>query len=112
MLEPTENKQAQRIIALDVPRYRQAYSDRMAWVMAYMAELAYLKYDKPNADTAITLQLVERALKKTRRRTSERILGAIRQSYDYDHQEQRRELDRSLDQIGWRLHDTFSSNGN
>ena len=111
MLEPFENEQAQQILALKTPSYRQAYSDRMGWLMAYMAELAYLKYDKPNADSDITLKLVQRALTKTRRQSVEKILGAIRKSYAYDHEEQKRELKRSLDQIGWELHATFSTNG-
>ena len=111
MLESNETKQANRIISLQVPSYRQAYSDRMAWLLAYMAELAYLKYDKPNAESEITLELVTRALNKTKRRTAEKVLGAIRKSYDYDHEEQQRELARSLEQIGWTLHATFSANG-
>ena len=111
MLEPFDNEQAQQILALKTPSYRQAYSDRMGWLMAYMAELAYLKYDKPNADSDITLKLVQRALTKTRRQSVEKILGAIRKSYAYDHEEQKRELKRSLDQIGWELHATFSTNG-
>ena len=111
MLESNETEQAIRINGLQVPSYRQAYSDRMAWLLAYMAELAYLKYDKPNADSEITLELVTRALNKAKRRTAEKVLGAIRRSYDYDHEEQQRELSRSLDQIAWSLHATFSTNG-
>ena len=111
MLESIENKQAQRIVALNVPSYRQAYSDRMAWLMAYMAELAYLKYDQPNADSDIALELLSRALKRTKRGSVEKILAAVRRSYDYDHEEQEHELSRSLGQIDWALHDTFSTNG-
>ena len=111
MLELIENKRAQKIIALKVPSYRQAYSDRMAWLMAYMSELAYLKFEKPNANSAITIELVTRALKRTKGRTTKRILAAVRQSFDYDHAQQRSELELSLEQIGWRLSATFSTNG-
>ena len=111
MLETIENKQAQRIVALDVPSYRQAYSDRIAWLMAYMAELAYVKYDQPSADSDLAVELLSRALKRTKRRSVDKIIAAIRQRYDYDHEEQKRVLARSLRQINWTLLDTFTTKG-
>ena len=48
MLIATDNELAQKLIAKKTPDYRKAYSDRMAWLMAYMSELAYLKFDKPS----------------------------------------------------------------
>ena len=110
MLESGEHKRVQKILDKKTPSYRKAYSDRAAWLMAYMAELAYLKFDKPNADGNVTLQLVERALKSVRKGTTEKIIGAIRKSYDYDHEAQRLILERSLTQIGWRLVETISVN--
>ena len=111
MLEAFEKKQANRIVGLDVPSYRQAYSDRMAWLMAYMAELAYLKYDAPRADTDIALELLTRALKRAKRDNVDTVVAAVRRRYDYDHEAKREELDRSLRQVGWSLLDTFSTNG-
>ncbi|MCY3624164.1 MAG: lipase family protein [Gammaproteobacteria bacterium] len=110
MLEKLENEQAQRIVGLDVPSYRQAYSDRMAWLMAYMAELAYLKYDAPSADGELAVELLTRALKRTKHGSVDKVIAAVRRRYDYDHDEARRELSESLDQIGWALLDTFSTN--
>lgn len=46
MLEDSEKKRANRILELKTPVYRKAYSDRTAWLMAYMAELAYLKFSR------------------------------------------------------------------
>ena len=111
MLESIENEQAQRVIALNVPSYRQAYSDRMAWLMAYMAELAYLKYDEPSADSELAVELLSRALERTKRGSVDKVIAAVRRRYDYDHEAQKRELSRSLDQIDWTLLDTFSVNG-
>ena len=110
MLEAEEDKRAQNILAKKTPSYRKAYSDRVAWLMAYMAELAYLKFDKPNMDGNVTLQLVERALKSARKGTAEKIIGAIRKSYDYDHDAERRTLECSLKQVGWRLVETICVN--
>lgn len=110
MLEEFERERANRILGLTPPVYRKAYSDRTAWLMAYMAELAYLKFDKPDADAAITLQLVERALTRARKGTARRIVGEIRKSYSYDYEAERSMLERSLKQIGWQLVETISVN--
>lgn len=55
MLETAEKERARRILDKKTPDYRKAYSERMAWLMAYMAELAYLKFDKPNSDEEFIL---------------------------------------------------------
>ena len=108
MFESREYKRVEKILDKKSPSYRKAYSDRLAWLMAYMAQLAYLKFDKPNAAATVTVQLVERALKGARKGTTEKIIGAIRRSYDYDHEEKRRLLESSLKQIGWQLVETIS----
>ncbi len=110
MLTATSNEIAQKILAKKMPSYRKAYSDRMAWLMAYMSELAYLKFDKPGTDSDITLMLVERALKSVKKGTAEKIIGAIRKSYGYDHEAEKDKLKRSLEQIGWKLAETISVN--
>lgn len=111
MLGTEDNKRAQSLLAKKIPSYRKAYSDRTAWLMAYMAELAYLKFEKPNAESEITIRLVKRALKRARRGTAEKIIGAICKSYAYDYEAGRDNLKNSLDQIGWRLVETVSVNG-
>ena len=110
MLTPTDNELAQKILAKKMPSYRKAYSDRMAWLMAYMSELAYLKFDKPDLDEDITLKLVGRALKGVRKGTTARIVGAIQRHYGYDHEAERKKLARSLEQVGWTLAETISVN--
>ena len=110
MFESREYKRVEKILDKKTPSYRKAYSDRLAWLMAYMAQLAYLNFDKPNADAAVTLQLVKRALKGARKGTTEKIVAAISKSYSYDYQARRRELEGSLTQIGWQLVETISVN--
>jgi len=41
MLEASEAARADGVLALKTPGYRKAYSDRTAWLMACMAEIAY-----------------------------------------------------------------------
>ena len=110
MLENRERTRAVAILDKKTPSYRKAYSDRMAWLMAYLSELAYLKFDKPNADEELTMNLVQRAVKPFRKGTAGRIVGAIRKSYDYDHEEEQQKLERSLEQVGLELIKPLSAN--
>ena len=110
MFTSTEYELTERILAKKVPDYRKAYSDRMAWLMAYMSELAYLKFDKPDLDKEVTLKLVGRALTGVKKGTTAKIIGAIQQHYGYDHEAERDRLTRSLTQVGWTLAETISVN--
>ena len=40
-----EKEDAVSILSLKLPTYRQAYSDRTAWVMSVLSELAYIKFN-------------------------------------------------------------------
>lgn len=110
MLSTTDNALAEKILARRLPAYRKAYSDRMAWLMAYMSELAYLKFDEPDFDSDIAQKLVRRALKGMRKGTSEKIIGIIRKSCGYNHLAEKARLERSLEQVGWKLAATISVN--
>jgi hypothetical protein len=41
----SEKEDALNILGLDLPSYRQAYSDRTAWIMSVMSELVYIKFN-------------------------------------------------------------------
>ena len=110
MLETRDRTRAEAILAKKTPSYRKAYSDRMAWLMAYLAELAYLKFDRPHADEALTIKLLQRALRRVRKGTARRIMGAVQGSYGYDYQEERKKLAASLDLVGLRLVEPLSAN--
>lgn len=109
MLEEAELARAKGVLAKKMPSYRKAYSDRMAWLMAYLAELAYLKFDKPQTDGALMLKLLERAVAKVLKRTRERIIGIVRESYEYDHEKEADKLAHSLEQVGLKLVKTLSA---
>ena len=110
MLETRERTRAEAILDKKTPSYRKAYSDRMAWLMAYLSELAYIKFDKPNADEELMMNLLQRALRSFRKGTKGRIIGAVKKSYDYDHEEEQRKLERSLEQVGLELIEPLSAN--
>ena len=109
-LTNAEKERAAAILAKGTPEYRKAYSDRMAWLLAHLAELAYLKFDKPHTDGRIALELLKRVLTKARKGTAARIVGAVQKSYEYDHEEEKEKLRRSLEQVGLSLVETLSAN--
>ena len=112
MLGKNENKHAQNILKEGSPSYRKAYSDRTAWLMAYMAELADLKFDKPIEKSPLVERVIMRSASRGifARGTAGKIIGAIRKSYDYDYEAEKQKLEDSLKQIGWVLLDTISEN--
>ncbi len=110
MLETNENKRAEAILKKDLPSYRKAYSDRTAWLMAYMAELAYLKFDPLPSDKDLAFKLIKRVLGGSKKMSHGKLIGAIRKSYDYDAEDQKHKLKSSLTQIGWDLVETISVN--
>lgn len=110
MLEPSEKKRIDNILRKGMPDYRKAYSDRTAWLMAYMAELAYLKFNQLDLDKEFALKLVKRVLEGSKKKTTKRIIGTINKHYGYDHKAAKDKLEQSLNQIGWRLVKTISAN--
>ena len=106
-----ERTRAKAILAKKMPSYRKAYSDRMAWLTAYLAELAYLKFDKPHTDGEVALKLMERALERAPSKgTIGRIIGAVLKSYEYDYGQETETLKRSLAHVGLRLVKPLSVN--
>lgn len=103
MLSKTEHTQAAIILAKKHPAYRRAYSDRTAWLMAYMSELAYLKFDKPDFESDIVEQLVRRSLRGATKGTREKIFGIIQQRLGYDHAAESAKLQRLLQDVGIHL---------
>ena len=110
MLTTTEADDANALLDKKLPSYRKAYSDRMAWLMAYMAELAYVKFDKPLAIDEHSIEIVQRVVGGFRKGTVTRIINALRRSYEYDHEEETRKLRCSLHLVGLQLVKTLSVN--
>ena len=106
MLAANDNNIAQQLIAKGTPDYRKAYSDRIAWLMAYMSQLAYLRFDPPTIPQKTALEIARRALK--RGRTQRRIMEVLAKSYGYNHQAKKKALEKSLHQVGWTLVETIS----
>ena len=95
------------------PSYRQAYSDRTAWLMAYLSDLAYIKFDPLFSDNNLKERLFDRlnriiALADDNRKS---YLKKIIDKVGYDHDEERKRLNNELEILRWQLLETFDSNG-
>ena len=87
---------AQNLLDKDIPSYRQAYSDRTAWLMSCLSELAYLRFNQLATDSAkeSLTNTVERLLEKKPRK-----VAALRNLLDllcYDHSAEKESLEEDL----------------
>ena len=97
------------------PAYRQAYSDRKAWLMACLSELAYIRFNplfpnsKPkewflgNISTLLDGSLVEGSKMSS--------LTKLIDTIAYDHDKERNQLESELVTIRIQLVETFDRSG-
>ncbi|GLO63459.1 hypothetical protein MACH09_39670 [Vibrio sp. MACH09] len=82
------------LLNLDLPSYRQAYSDRTAWLMATFSELAYLRFN-PALPSKLQKIGLEEALKKiVDESTNTNFIKAISaiEGLLWDHEEEKNKL--------------------
>ncbi|SGZ09220.1 lipase family protein [Moritella viscosa] len=116
IISPTDSLKTQHLELLEsqVPHYRQAYSDRTAWLMACMSELAYVKFN-PLYPNKFTEEAISSTLQKLSSTTLDPRVGKILStlsSMSYDHVEEKKLLESELSELnGAILLDTFDCNG-
>ena len=101
---------ARQILERSVPTYRQAYSDRTAWVMSCLAELAYVRFNPLFPNTAIQTQFDEKVkdlLESKRLGTLAKLIEMI----SYDAEDERAILENDLGVINLKLVHTFDIKG-
>lgn len=93
----------------NIPKYRQAYSDRTAWIMACISELAYIRFNPVMSASAEKYfrDAIERIMEEVR---SEKVT-ALLTSISYDPEEEKSRLSLGLDILGLRLEGTFDEAG-
>ena len=107
---PTEIKKINALLAKNIPSYRQAYSDRTAWLMACLSELAYIKFN-PSVLTSKSTEFIKnnilKALNKNKLATLIKLLGIL----EYDHIEEKEKLELELSTLNIEILETFDSDG-
>lgn len=89
---------------LGLPSYRVGYSDRTAWLMATMSQLAYFQFENKNTITEIAEDLAKISEKEEISRYLQNIIGAIDQGGSND---RRDFLTKLLKSAGFQLVEIF-----
>ena len=108
----TTSEQSRAITLLDrpLPTYRQAYSDRTAWLMACLSELAYLRFN-PLFESGVQkewfLEHIAMLIDDGRKASLLKLVDSVA----YDPEGERRMLEDSLDSLRLELSATFDQGG-
>lgn len=95
--------------SLRVPKYRQAYSDRTAWIMACAAELAYLRFNSVVPE--VMQEQFQDALERLTRGAGNAKFNHLLSTFAYDPDEQKERLREGLATIDLQLDATFDRDG-
>jgi HPt (histidine-containing phosphotransfer) domain-containing protein len=90
-----------KLLNLSLPSYRQAYSDRTAWLMATFSELAYLRFNPALPSKLQKIGLNEALQQLVDESTNTNMVKAISVigSLLWDHEEEKRELVNELNTL-------------
>jgi len=104
-----ELKEIEDLLSKDVPTYRQAYSDRTAWIMACLSELAYVKFNPIVLDKQkkYLLETVSELIGEQKKSSLETLIDLLA----YDHNEEKNRLIADLSILDITLERTFDNKG-
>lgn len=107
-----EVKDIEKLLSKDIPTYRQAYSDRTAWVMACLSDLVYIKFNEPLIDVENkSYQKLQKSVTELVGENNAKSLSRLIDLLAYDHEEERKKLASNLDLMSIKIEVTFDSNG-
>lgn len=107
---PSELRRTNDLLNQDRPSYRQAYSDRTAWIMACLSELAYLRFNPVFSDAQhkqYFLDHLSKLVSKNKKAALMKLIDAI----GYNPSEEKEKLKNELGILNFELVDTFDSSG-
>ncbi len=107
---PTDKQQVEMLLDRNVPTYRQAYSDRTAWLMACLSELAYVRFNPLINDDTAKRQLLSQ-VDELMGKQSQSALRQMIDSLGYDHLAEKQFLIRELASLRMKLVETFDEGG-
>ncbi len=106
----SELLQIDQLLHKNIPSYRQAYSDRTAWIMACVSELAYLRFN-PIFSNEKHKEYFTENLSKLIKNQSLSSLNKLLDIVGYDPEKEKQQLITELKTINIKLLDTFDANG-
>lgn len=110
LLKSTEEiEEIKKLLAKKLPSYRTAYSDRTSWLMAFISELAYIRFNpifKDSSKKYFINQVSKLVLKK-----DIKALKTLIDIVGYDADEEKKRLDDNVKLLNLKLIETFDNNG-
>jgi hypothetical protein len=98
-----------KLLAKDIPSYRKAYSDRTSWLMAFISELAYIKFS-PIFKGLSKEHFMKQVLKLVGNK-SIKALNTLIETVGYDANEEKKKLEENVRLLNLQLIKTFDNNG-
>lgn len=105
---------ANLLLSKELPIYRQAYSDRTAWIMAVMSELAYIKFNSLFPQSGSTDLIKKHFIKKVNSLIGEKkstIVSTLINKINYDPTAEKEKLESNLNEFQFKLLKTFDDKG-
>ena len=100
----------EKLLKKKIPAYRQAYSDRTAWIMACMSELAYVKFN-PSSLTDTGKEFIHENIIRLLNKKKKTLLLKFISLLEYDHAEEYKKLEKEIEILGMEIVETFDGNG-
>lgn len=102
----------EKVLELDIPAYRDAYSDRTAWLMACFSELAYIKFNKANLSSAKTRKAFNEAISVIIKDNSKiALVDQLVDGFVYDHKKETKNLKTNLGLLNYGLDSVYDAAG-
>lgn len=98
------------LLEKNVPSYRQAYSDRTAWIMACISELSYLRFNplfSNDEQKDYFLENISKLVSENKKSSFIKLLNII----GYDHIKEKEILEAELGVVKLNMLETFDANG-
>ena len=105
----TEIAEIKSLLEKDLPSYRTAYSDRTSWLMAFISELAYIRFNpifKNSSKEKFTKKIIKLIEKQ-----DIKLLNSLIEMVDYDPEEEVKKLEDTAKILNLKLIKTFDNNG-
>lgn len=106
----SDEQRVQWLLNKNVPSYRQAYSDRTAWIMACLSELSYLRFNplfSREEHKEYFLQTIEKLVDDNKKASLLKLIDIVA----YDPAEEKRKLEFDLGLLKLELLETFDKDG-
>lgn len=107
---PKAAEEIKSLLSKDLPNYRQAYSDRTAWLMACISELAYVKFNPIFKNSTKKDYLIEK-ISKLVDENKAKSLNKLIEIVGYDPEVEEEKLKENVEFLNLSLVKTFDNNG-